>query len=64
MFEEFLNAISTVGFPIAVTCVVLYMYFKEHQSNMEQQKENMNVIANNTEALNRLSERLGVDTLE
>lgn len=64
MFEEILNAISTVGFPIAVTCFVLFMHFKKDDENREQQTENMKVIANNTEALNRLSERLGVDTLE
>lgn len=64
MFEEFMNAISTVGFPIAVTCALLVIHFKQDEKNRQQNIENMNVIANNTEALNRLSERLGVDTLE
>lgn len=57
MFEEILNAISSVGFPVAITIYVLYQHFKRDD-------ENTQVIANNTEALNRLSERLGVDTLE
>lgn len=57
MFEEILNAISQVGFPIAITCFVLYIHFKKDS-------EYSQVIANNTEALNRLSERIGVDTLE
>lgn len=57
MFEEILNAISQVGFPCAVTIYVLYIHFKKDS-------ENTQVIANNTEALNRLSERLGVNTLE
>ena len=56
-WEEILNAISTVGFPCAVTIYVLHTHFKKDS-------ENTQVIANNTEALNRLSERLGVDTLE
>ena len=57
MFEEIITAISQVGFPIAVTCYVLYIHFKKDSEYSE-------VIANNTEALNRLSERLGVNTLE
>ena len=64
MFEEVLNAISQVGFPIVVTCFVLYMHFKRDSENDQRNAENMQIIANNTEALNRLSERLGVDTLE
>lgn len=64
MFEEVLNAISQVGFPIAVTVFVLYMHFKKDDENNQRTVENMQIIANNTEALNRLSERLGVDTLE
>lgn len=57
MFEEILNAISQVGFPIAITIYVLWQHFKRDDQNAQ-------LIANNTEALNRLSERLGVDTLE
>ena len=57
MLQEVIDAISQVGFPIAITIYVLWQHFKRDD-------ENTQVIANNTEALNRLSERLGVDTLE
>lgn len=37
--EDLLNAVSTVGFPIAVACYTLYMNYKIQKEKSEDQLE-------------------------
>lgn len=55
--NEFISAISTVGFPI-VMCIMIY------QNQTKQLNEITKAITNNTNAISELSKKLGMEDKE
>ena len=55
--NEFINAISTVGFPIFM-CIMIY------QNQTKQLNEITKAITNNTNAISELSKKLGMEEKE
>lgn len=55
--NEFINAISTVGFPIFM-CIMIY------QNQTKQLNEITKAITNNTNAISELSKKLGMEDKE
>ena len=52
--NEIVQAISTVGFPIAACCFLLWQNSKQDQYNREQQEKLRQTIASNTESIKDL----------
>ena len=55
--NEFINAISTVGFPIFM-CIMIY------NNQTKQLNEIIKAITNNTNAISELSKKLGMEEKE
>lgn len=54
--NEIIQAISTVGFPIACCCFLLWQNSKQDQYNREQQEKLRATIDNNTKSMEELRE--------
>lgn len=54
--EEIVQMISTVGFPIACCCFLLWQNSKQDQYNREQQEKLRETINNNTRSIEGLQE--------
>lgn len=52
--NEIVQAISTVGFPIAACCFLLWQNSKQDQYNREQQEKLRQTIDSNTESIKDL----------
>ncbi len=52
--NEIVSAISTVGFPIAACCFLLWQNSKQDQYNREQQEKLRETINGNTESIKEL----------
>lgn len=50
------QAISTVGFPIAVSCALLYLLNKNNEEHKEEVNSLKDAINNNTQVLSRILE--------
>jgi hypothetical protein len=55
MMNELIQAVSTVGFPIACCCFLLWQNSKQDQYNREQQAKLRETIDNNTRSIEGLS---------
>lgn len=53
--NEIIQAVSTVGFPIACCCFLLWQNSKQDQYNREQQAKLRETIDNNTKSIEGLS---------
>lgn len=53
--NELIQAVSTVGFPIACCCFLLWQNSKQDQYNREQQEKLRATIDNNTQSIESLS---------
>lgn len=54
--QELIQAVSTVGFPIACCCFLLWQNSKQDQYNREQQQKLRETIDNNTRSIEGLQE--------
>lgn len=52
--------IGTLGFPIACTIAMFYMWNKEREQHREEAKEWTQALNNNTLVMEKISERLAV----
>lgn len=55
MMNDIIQAVSTVGFPIACCCFLLWQNSKQDQYNREQQQKLRETIDNNTRSIEGLS---------
>ena len=53
-----IQAISSVGFPIVMTLVMVYILYKVENNHREEMTEMMKSLENNTLAITKLTERL------
>lgn len=53
--NEIIQAVSTVGFPIACCCFLLWQNSKQDQYNREQQQKLRDTIDNNTRTIDKLA---------
>lgn len=53
--NDIIQAVSTVGFPIACCCFLLWQNSKQDQYNREQQQKLRETIDNNTRSIEGLS---------
>lgn len=53
-----LNAISTVGFPIVVCLIMIWMVYKQNQSHVDESDKLRSVIENNTMSITKLYEKI------
>lgn len=60
--NEIITAVSTVGFPVVMSILLLYMYQKESAEHKEEINELRKTVENNTLALVKLLDKLGGDT--
>ena len=62
---DVVNAISTVGFPIAMCLIIMYIWNNQYSKAMQELRETISrlteVVADNTKALALLEQRLGED---
>lgn len=58
-FQAVLQAITTVGFPIVVCLIMIYLNEKQDERHREEMKEIKTAIENNTIALTKLIDKLG-----
>lgn len=56
MYSDIIQAVSTVGFPIACCVFLLWQNSKQDTYNREQQEKLRETIAQNTESINKLAE--------
>lgn len=54
--QEIMTAISTLGFPIVISCILLYMLDKNNKEHREEISGLQEAITNNTLVLNRILE--------
>lgn len=52
--------ISTVGFPIAMSCALLWYIYKQSEKHREESKEFAEALNNNTLVLQKLSDMLEI----
>lgn len=52
------SLISTVGFPIACTCAMFYMWNKEREDHKETETKMITAIDNNTAVMEKLIEKV------
>lgn len=62
--NEVIQCISTVGFPIAMCCVLSYYVKFLNEKHTEETKSFSEALNRNTIVLERLCERMGGDTDE
>ena len=55
---DVINAISTVGFPIVMCLLLLYVLFKQNEEHKEEMNKMNESLANNTIAIQRLTDIL------
>lgn len=53
-----IQAISSVGFPIVMTLIMVYILYKVENNHREEMAEMMKSLENNTLAITKLTERL------
>lgn len=58
--QVLVNAISSVGFPIVVTLILLWMITQEQQAHKAESEKMTEAINNNTIALTKLMDRMDV----
>ena len=56
--SDVLNAISTVGFPIVMCLLLLYVLYKQSEEHKEEMNKMNESLANNTLAIQRLTDIL------
>lgn len=56
--DEIVTAISTVGFPIVCTLILLYLLVKENEQHKEEMSSIKDTIQNNTIVLSELKQLL------
>lgn len=56
--DEIVTAISTVGFPIVCTLILLYLLVKENEQHKEEMSSIKDTIQNNTVVLSELKQLL------
>lgn len=52
------SLISSVGFPIACTCAMFYMWNKEREDHKEEEERLTTAINNNTNVMEKLLSRI------
>lgn len=60
-FNAILQAISTVGFPIACCIYLIYSNNKSNEQNIEQVEKLRQTIDNNTKVMIKICSKMGVD---
>lgn len=60
-FNEALQAIGTLGFPICMCCAMFWYMTKQTETHKEEVAKMTEALNNNTVALNRLEMKMGVD---
>lgn len=58
--NEILSAITTVGFPIVMTLLLLYMYREQDKTHKEEMDKVTEALNNNTQVLSNLKELLEI----
>ena len=56
--SDLINAISTVGFPIVMCLLLLYVLYKQNEEHKEEMNKMNESLANNTLAIQRLTDIL------
>ena len=56
--SDVLNAVSTVGFPIVMCLLLLYVLYKQNEEHKEEMNKMNESLANNTLAIQRLTDIL------
>lgn len=56
--SDVLNAVSTVGFPIVMCLLLLYVLYKQNEEHKEEMNKMNESLANNTIAIQRLTDIL------
>ena len=56
--SDVLNAVSTVGFPIVMCLLLLYVLYKQNEEHKEEMAKMNESLANNTLAIQRLTDIL------
>ena len=56
--SDVLNAISTVGFPIVMCLLLLYVLYKQNEEHKEEMNKMNESLANNTLAIQHLADIL------
>ena len=56
--SDVLNAVSTVGFPIVMCLLLLYVLYKQNEEHKEEMTKMNESLANNTLAIQRLPDIL------
>lgn len=56
--QEIITAISTVGFPIAMCLLTCWFVVKQQETHKEEMKSMTDALANNTLALQKLTDKL------
>lgn len=56
--SDVINAISTVGFPIVMCLLLLYVLYKQNEEHKEEMNKMNESLANNTLAIQRLTDIL------
>ena len=60
-YDNLVKLIGSVGFPIAMCIVLVYVVYKMNETHKQEIEKVTNALNNNTQALIRLSDKLGVD---
>lgn len=55
-FNLMLQAISTVGFPIVICLIMIYILYQTEQNHKQEISEMMKALENNTIAINHLTD--------
>ena len=56
--SDVINAVSTVGFPIVMCLLLLYVLYKQNEEHKEEMNKMNESLANNTIAIQRLTDIL------
>ena len=56
--SDVLNAVSTVGFPIVMSLLLLYVLYQQNEEHKEEMNKMNESLANNTLAIQRLTDIL------
>ena len=63
--NEIVNMINSVGFPIAMCLIMMYLWNNKYEKTMQELRDTISrlteVVADNTKALALLEQRLGED---
>lgn len=61
MYNAIVQLITTVGFPIAMCCALLWYIVKQNTEHKEETSEFVTALNNNTLVLQKLCDKLGID---